>query len=274
MSLHVEPVSHQPDRQPEPEHPERCRDAQREGRAAHEALRREGGLDASGIAHDGIEGRLIDSGTHTQQLFDPALNVLHPEKAQDARQRRVALELMAHHAGGVDAGDGADHPHEADEAAKEYRLPERHVVPRKCLPELRQHPRQLVEQVYLRHHQDGQNAEGEARRKDAAYAPHRARDELCTHELSLRHRQGMHQIALPAQQVGVKPPYDGHDGNDCRADEDRRVRKTQQAHGGRIGVAVCAVPAPDRGTKQHRHRQQSQIQPAVGTGCGPELMFQ
>lgn len=89
----LEPVPHQPDRQPEPEHPERCRDAQREGRAAHEALRREGGLDAASITNDGIEGRLIDSGTHTQQLFDPALNVLHPEKAQDARQRRVALEL-------------------------------------------------------------------------------------------------------------------------------------------------------------------------------------
>ncbi len=197
------------------------------------------------IAYGAVDGRLVDAGADLEQLFEPALHILHDKEAQDARQRRVVLELMSHHAGSIDAGDDADHRHEADDAAESQRSPELHVIAGKCLPDDRPHPRQLLKQVHIRHHQNSQNAEGKAGCEDAAQAPHGAGDELRGHKLCFRHRQSMHQIALPAQQVAVEPLHDGHDGDDHGADDDGGVDKAQQAHESRIGVTIGAVPSPD-----------------------------
>ena len=152
--------------------------------------------------------------------------------------------------------------------------PELHVIAGECLLDDRPHPRQLLKQVHIRHHQDSQNAEGKAGCEDAAQAPHGAGDELRGHKLCFRHRQGVHQVALPAQQVAVEPLHDGHDGDDHGADDDGGVDKAQQAHESRIGVTIGAVPSPDGPAKEHRRRQQGQIHSAVGAGRGLELIFQ
>ncbi len=155
-------------------------------------------------------------------------------------------------------------------------LPELHVIAGKCLPDDRPHPRQLLKQVHIRHHQDSQNAEGKAGCEDAAQAPHGAGDELRGHKLCFRHRQGVHQIALPAQQVAVEPLHDGHDGDDHGADDDAGVDKgfSTGPRRDRIGVTIVLFHIQREPPKSTDAASKGQIHSAIGPGGGPELIFQ
>ena len=209
-----------------------------------------------------------------QQVQQLVLHDIQNDKGGDAGQHDVPLELVADHAGRVQAQDGAGQrgqpfqhqEHHGEAVAFDYRAQQ--------LGDLRPIARQTVHQVRkgggIEGAEQAEHPEGQQHRQDAAQHPYHAGDQLGEDELDTAHRQGVHQVALAAQQVAGEALDDGEYSHDHDGNDQRQVDDHQHRNGGRVHQKNGE---PERKPQQGSRRQNGQIQSAVDAAGGLELIF-
>ena len=208
-----------------------------------------------------------------QQSHKAVLHNVQDHKGRDAHQRKMLLELMPDHAGGIQAQDGADQRGQPlDGREQQHKAADiQNVLQNICqLPEVAHGTGPVREDaVDVQHPAQEEYTEGKRDDQDAAQQPHHAGDELGQDELRRGDRQGVHQITLAPQQVAGEPLDDGECGDDCDGDTQHQVNGRDDDDGKIRSQRWKAEERP----QQCSSSQNGQIQSAVNAAGGLELIL-